>query len=416
MGGMGINTIGSLVGNRERLRGLHLTARSWSAGRAAGRGVGAAMTSARRAGARAGRSARIDVGGMHYRELNRLIREKAARGATISPCERVMGQRYIGAGLERRVSIEIHGVPGQDLGVFMGGARIEVHGNAQDGVGNTMNDGTVIIHGSVGDIPGHMVRNGRIFVKGSAGFRAGIMMKEYGRPATPDGDRRDGRRLPRGVHGRRGADRAVLGMGCAPEQGAPWTCTWAPACSGARSSCAARVAPHQLGRGAVLAAAGEADLEAVRPALEEFAAVFDLSLRADPLGAFPGDPAAGERPYGNLYVHGSKTIRNLKPLHRDLRAPCAAACPMGIPNPLDHPGPARRGGLREAFDLVDEYTPFRYSCCGMVCPGLCRAACSRNGLDSAVRIDEIARRYAPGGEVAVGPAAGGCERAETRSP
>ena len=25
MGGMGINTIGSLVGNRERLRGLHLT-------------------------------------------------------------------------------------------------------------------------------------------------------------------------------------------------------------------------------------------------------------------------------------------------------------------------------------------------------------------------------------------------------
>jgi len=25
MGGMGINTIGSLVGNRERLRGIHLT-------------------------------------------------------------------------------------------------------------------------------------------------------------------------------------------------------------------------------------------------------------------------------------------------------------------------------------------------------------------------------------------------------
>jgi len=123
---------------------------------------------------------RIQVGKTHYRELGDAIRRKIAEGYRRFILERVVGQRYIGAGLDHGVEIEIHGVPGQDLGVFNGGAKIVVHGNAQDGVGNTMNDGYIIVHGSVGDIPGHMVRNGKIYIRGSAGFRAGIMMKEYG--------------------------------------------------------------------------------------------------------------------------------------------------------------------------------------------------------------------------------------------
>ncbi len=362
---------------------------------------------------------RIEVGRMHYRDLNRLIREKAGEGVRRFILAGVVGQRYIGAGLEPQISIEIDGVPGQDLGVFMGGARIEVHGNAQDGVGNTMNDGTVIIHGSVGDIPGHMARNGRIFVKGSAGFRAGIMMKEYGNrhPLLIIGESAGdylgeymaggelivlGYGLQAATIGGEATDRLAEGGGAA-------FCTGGPVHSpvgahvgtgmfGGTIWVRGAVAAHQLGRGAVLAAAGPDDLEAIRPALEEFAATFDLSLERILSAPFQVIRRAGERPYGDLYVHGSKTIRNLKPLHRNLRAPCAAACPVGIPNPVIIRA-LKEGRVSEAFDLVDDYTPFRYSCCGLICPGLCRAACSRNGLDSAVRIDEIARAYAPNGEV-----------------
>jgi len=59
----------------------------------------------------------------------------------------------------------------------------------------------------------------------------------------------------------------------------------------------------------------------------------------------------------------------------------------------------REGRVQAAFDLIDDYTPFRYSCCGIVCPGLCRAACTRNALGAPVKIDEIARQYSPSGEV-----------------
>lgn len=340
-------------------------------------------------------SCRIEVGRMHYRELNRRIQEKAREGACRFTLTGVVGQRYIGAGLEAGISIEIEGVPGQDLGVFMGGAHITVRGNAQDGVGNTMNDGTLIIHGSVGDIPGHMARGGRIYVKGSAGFRAGIMMKEYGNrhPVLIVGETA-GDYLGEYMAG---GQLVVLGYGL-PDGVSPVGGQVGTGMFGGTLYIRGPVQLHQLGRGAVLAPAASGDLEEVAAALEEFARIFGLDLDRILAAPFQVIRRAGERPYGNLYVAGSKVIRNLRPLHRNLRAPCAAACPAGIPNPLIIRR-LKEGRTGEALDLVDEYTPFRYSCCGMVCPGLCRAACSRGRLDSAVRIDEIARAYPPSGQV-----------------
>ncbi len=93
---------------------------------------------------------------MHYRQLNRLIHEGIDEGIRHFLLEHVTGQRYIEAGLGPGVKIEIFGIPGQDLGVFMGGAEVIVHGNAQDGIGNTMNNGFLIVHGDVGDIPGQI--------------------------------------------------------------------------------------------------------------------------------------------------------------------------------------------------------------------------------------------------------------------
>lgn len=121
----------------------------------------------------------IDATGLYYRELNTRLRQAVAEGIEQVELRHVYGQRYIGTGLDKPVSIDIFGTPGNDLGAFMNGPRITVHGNAQDGCGNTMNDGEIVIHGHAGDIIGLSARGGKIFVRDDVGYRAGIHMKEY---------------------------------------------------------------------------------------------------------------------------------------------------------------------------------------------------------------------------------------------
>jgi glutamate synthase domain-containing protein 3 len=122
---------------------------------------------------------KIDADGMHYRDLNDQIHEAISAGETELSLDNVLGHRYIGAGLKKGVSIEINGVPGNDLAAFMDGAEIIVNSNAQDGVANTMNDGTIVVHGDAGDILGHSMRGGTILVEGLVGYRCGIHCKAY---------------------------------------------------------------------------------------------------------------------------------------------------------------------------------------------------------------------------------------------
>ncbi|MDP2949620.1 MAG: hypothetical protein Q8P22_08800 [Chloroflexota bacterium] len=127
----------------------------------------------------------IHANGVHYRDLNRIIREAVEGGAQRIQLHNVHGQRYIGTNLRSAAEIHIYGTPGNDLGAFMNGPKIVVHGNAQDGCGNTMNEGEIVVHGHAGDIAGLSARGGKIFIREDVGYRAGIHMKEYGdkRPA-----------------------------------------------------------------------------------------------------------------------------------------------------------------------------------------------------------------------------------------
>ncbi len=129
---------------------------------------------------RAKSAIRIDATGLHYRQLNTLLRKEVAEGAERIELVNVCGQRYIGTDLDRPVQIDIYGTPGNDLGAFMGGPRLVIHGNAQDGCGNTMNSGEIVVHGHAGDIAGLSARGGKIFIREDVGYRAGIHMKEYG--------------------------------------------------------------------------------------------------------------------------------------------------------------------------------------------------------------------------------------------
>lgn len=121
----------------------------------------------------------IDAAGLSFRELNLKLREQVACGAKRILLLNVCGQRYIGTDLDRAVSINIVGTPGNNLGSFMDEPQISVFGNAQDGSGNTMNEGQIVVHGHAGDITGLAARGGKIFVRDDVGYRAGIHMKEY---------------------------------------------------------------------------------------------------------------------------------------------------------------------------------------------------------------------------------------------
>lgn len=122
---------------------------------------------------------KIDAQGVYYRDLNRRVRESVAAGADKIDLVNVNGQYFIGDGINRPVTITIHGVPGNDLGAFMNGATIIVRENGQDNIGNTMNSGKVVVHGHAGDVLGYGMRGGRIHIRKDVGYRVGIHMKSY---------------------------------------------------------------------------------------------------------------------------------------------------------------------------------------------------------------------------------------------
>jgi len=122
---------------------------------------------------------RIDAADLHYRDLNRQVRQAVAEGEMELEIVNVNGQRYIADGVQGSVGMELHGVPGNDLGAFMDGPTVVVRGNAQDAVANTMNAGEIVVHGHAGDVLGYGMRGGRLLVRGNVGYRVGIHMKAY---------------------------------------------------------------------------------------------------------------------------------------------------------------------------------------------------------------------------------------------
>lgn len=121
----------------------------------------------------------IDAEGLYYRDLNQIIRDRVKEGVTRFRLLNVNGQRYIGAGITDDIFIEVHGVAGQDLGIFMNGPTIEVFGNAQDCVGNTMEGKKIVVHGMAGDVCGYGMRGGKLHILRDVGYRVGIHMKTY---------------------------------------------------------------------------------------------------------------------------------------------------------------------------------------------------------------------------------------------
>ncbi|MBD3388006.1 MAG: hypothetical protein GF416_03060 [Candidatus Altiarchaeales archaeon] len=116
---------------------------------------------------------------MDYRVLNKRIRGAVADGWEHIVVKNVNGQRFIGAGIKKDITLELFGDAGLDLGVFMEGPKVIVHGCSEYLLGNTLNKGEIIVYGDSWDITGMGARGGEIYIMGNGGSRIGIHMKEF---------------------------------------------------------------------------------------------------------------------------------------------------------------------------------------------------------------------------------------------
>lgn len=84
--------------------------------------------------------------------------------------------------------------------------------------------------------------------------------------------------------------------------------------------------------------------------------------------------------------------RRYKPLWNNMKytPPCEYSCPSSIPTQRRTQF-IREGKLKEALELVMEYSPLPATVCGEICPNLCMNACTRGRLDTPVSIKELGK-------------------------
>ncbi len=347
----------------------------------------------------------IEAKGLYYKALNRQIREYLSRGEKDIVLKNILGQRYIGGGLNHDATIKIHGTPGQDLGAFMNGSRIDIFGNAQDGVGNTMNSGKIVVHGKAGEIPAHSMRGGKIFVKGDVEYRAGIHMKQY-MDKIPlliiGGTTKD-------YCGEYMAGGRVIILNLGNKSASPVGNSVGTGIHGGNIYVRGTVDAYQLGIGAVFGKLNKSDRTFLKEALAEYAKDMGMDLSVISPKDFIKITKKGHRPFGSLYTPGMN-MKTETPFHFNLMPPCAYNCPTGIPTPVFF-NLIKDGEIREAQLFMDEYTPFRMSVCGTACPAPCMEGCNRNMLDGPVEIQKLAQKYYPDFDPMVGKE----KRAETVS-
>ncbi len=241
---------------------------------------------------------RIDAKGIHYRQLNKSIREAVAKGEKEFELDNIGGQRYIGDGLNENVKITINGTPGNDLGAFMNGPRIIVNANAQDGIANTMNAGEIIVHGNVGDIIGYGMRGGKVYIKGNAGYRVGIHMKEYKKQVpviVTGGTAGDfygeymagGIMILLGLNGKSPIVGDYVGTGM----------------HGGVIYIRGKVDPYHLGKEVSCLELNEEDTKLIGSFLKEYCEYFGFDFNEVMSGKFMKLVPLSHRPYGNLYVY-----------------------------------------------------------------------------------------------------------------
>ena len=87
----------------------------------------------------------------------------------------------------------------------------------------------------------------------------------------------------------------------------------------------------------------------------------------------------------DLVQTGSSRLRKPNWKNYAYSAPCEYNCPIKIPTQKRF-SLLRAGKIKEALELVLDYSPFPASVCGQVCPNLCLNNCSRSNFDNPLDV------------------------------
>ncbi len=352
-------------------------------------------------------------------ELLQWIYSAMAKGETDFVID-AAGQHDIGGPLWDTLGRQLHfrvTNPGQRVGSMgMPGTEIVVEGSAPADVGWLNAGARIVVRGDGGDTTGHCAADGVIYIGGRAGARTGSLMKHDPAYSPPQ----------LWILKNTGSfPFEFMGGGIAVVCG--YDCDSMPSVLGQRA-CVGMVGGTVYVRGPVEGLAGEVKLveqldeddwrflseglpqfleatvhldlldtlrirdewrkiipksarelknRKARPTISEFRAAHWVE------GGIFGDVLEDAGEVIPLVPRGK--YRAAVPLWNNavFAAPCEYACPNGIPT-QDRIRLLRQGKIREALELVLQYSPFPGSVCGAACPNPCMAACTRGMIDFPV--------------------------------
>lgn len=310
--------------------------------------------------------------------------------------------------------------PGQRVGSMgMPGTRIVVEGSAPADVGWLNAGAEIIVKGDSADTTAHCAASGKIFISGRVGTRSGALMKydpKY--PAPEFWVLKNTGSFSFEFMG--GGTAVVCGYGCEDFDST----------LGSRS-CIGMVGGTIYVRGPVkdissevfVVQLDEKDKEFLSGGLKDFLEKIEKEELYETLTNWTEWQKIVPKTYGErdleslisikdfrekmwvqggifedvlkdsfrvsaLVSKGDGRLRTPSWNNHALLAPCENGCPLGIPT-QKRINLIKNDKLKEAVELVLEYTPFPASVCGNVCPNLCMEQCNRELVDERIKVSEL---------------------------
>lgn len=357
-------------------------------------------------------------------ELLQLIYQKIDEGYTqfkINAC----GQHNIGGPLwvknkEAKLKFIVNN-PGQRVGSMgMKGTSIIVEGSAPADVGWLNAGAEIIVKGDGGDTTGHCAASGKIFIGGRVGTRSGSLMKHDPKFDAPqlwvlkNTGSFSFEFMGGGIAVICGLDcenmDSVLGHRC---------------CVGmVGGTIYVRGNISDISESCLIEDLNEYDISFLNNGIREFldkinkpeeykklslwnewkkivAKPYSSSKKSDRIslkdfrekmwveGGIFGDFYQDDLKVEEFITKGDKRLRIPYWNNNKLSAPCEFGCPIGIPT-QKRINLIKQGKIKEAVDLIFDYSPFPASVCGEVCPQLCMDNCSRCFVDEHIKISDLA--------------------------
>ncbi len=358
-------------------------------------------------------------------ELLQLIYEKMKEGYNSFEIE-ASGQHNIGGPLWNEDGEAIDFAlknPGQRAGSMgMPNTKIVIEGSAPADVGWLNSGAEIILKGDGGDTTAHCAASGKIFVGGRVGTRSGALMKHDPKyPAPEFWILKNTGSFSFEFMG--GGTAVVCGVDCENFESVI-----------GNRSCVGMVGGTIYVRGNVgglsddvyIIDIDENDKEFLKKGLDEFLNKIEKTELSTALKDFAAWKKIVAKTYEERKTNSLIPMKDFRQNHWEkahqggifsdvyeddfkvypivnkgdhrlrypswdncaMSAPCENHCPIGIPT-HKRINLIKNGKIKEAIELMLDYTPFPACVCGNLCPNLCMEECNRGLVDEPIKFDAL---------------------------